>query len=175
MATPTIVVPFERILRTGEDGELYVDERRLGPELSKAVDNELGNTQFRQSRFFPSADWRFHQCRYDGQNLGGRLPRSAIDALNDGASRDNVAAMATRKWIGCLRNALAHGGVMYLDEDGRQVDDQPAATLAMVSTSYKKDRLRIVRVSERGFLRFVVEWVGWLEESGLSNDYTMAS
>lgn len=56
-----------------------------------------------------------------------------------------------------LRNALAHGGIAYLDEKGHQTDSQ-AAMLAFVGAVMKKGRItgvNVLRVHERHYREFL--------------------
>lgn len=93
--------------------------------------------------------------------------------------------MQTSQWASCLRNAMSHGGVSYLDAEGRSYDVGSAEMLAFVSATYPKypkghvleDRrdtsqppleLKVLRITEAGFREFLSLWMDWLKASGLS-------
>ena len=69
-----------------------------------------------------------------------------------------------------LRNALAHGGIAYLDEKGRQTDSQ-AAMLAFVGAVMKKGRItgvNVLRVHQRHYREFLAAWASWLRQAGVT-------
>jgi hypothetical protein len=69
-----------------------------------------------------------------------------------------------------LRNALAHGGIAYLDERGQQTGGE-AAMLAFVGAVMKGNRItavNVLRVGERDYRKFLSAWVSWLRRSGVS-------
>jgi hypothetical protein len=67
-----------------------------------------------------------------------------------------------------LRNALAHGGIAYLDDRGRQTDGQ-AAMLAFVGGVMKGGRItgvNVLRIGERDYRQFLAAWASWLGKRG---------
>lgn len=52
------------------------------------------------------------------------VPPCAFADLDRSESLDAAATAPTKDILGCLRNALAHGGIAYLDHRGRQSDDE---------------------------------------------------
>jgi len=71
-----------------------------------------------------------------------------------------------------LRNAIAHGGIVYLDKSGR-LNEKTAAMLAFVSAKIdrktkKLGGLHISRVSEPDFHKFLLAWSEWIEKVGVS-------
>jgi hypothetical protein len=69
-----------------------------------------------------------------------------------------------------LRNALAHGGIAYLDAQGRQTDGQ-AAMLAFVGAVMKGGRItgvNVLRVGERDYRQFLAAWASWLRQAGVT-------
>jgi transcriptional regulator with XRE-family HTH domain len=69
-----------------------------------------------------------------------------------------------------LRNALAHGGIAYLDERGRQTGGE-AAMMAFVGAVMKGNRItaaNVLRVGEQDYRKFLSAWASWLRRSGVS-------
>jgi hypothetical protein len=69
-----------------------------------------------------------------------------------------------------LRNALAHGGIAYLDERGGQTDGQ-AAMLAFVGAVMKGGRItgvNVLRIGERDYRVFLAAWASWLRQVGVT-------
>ena len=85
--------------------------------------------------------------------------------------------METSQWCSTLRNALAHGGIAYLDERGRSSYDRPVTMYAFISQKYEGpcDQRRLVganilRISEAHYRDFLRRWVAWLQQLGISED-----
>ena len=81
--------------------------------------------------------------------------------------------MCASEWASCIRNALAHGGIAYLDANGHQTYGQKAEKLAFISGKYGSDpatpeQLRVLCIDESSFLAFLRKWVVWLRDTGLS-------
>ena len=69
-----------------------------------------------------------------------------------------------------LRNALAHGGIAYLDDRGRQTDS-PAAMLAFVGAMMDRSRItcvNVLRIGEREYREFLTAWASWLRQAGVT-------
>ena len=69
-----------------------------------------------------------------------------------------------------LRNALAHGGIAYLDARGRQTDGQ-AAMLAFVGAVMKGGRItgaNVLRIGEGDYREFLKAWASWLRLAGVT-------
>ena len=68
---------------------------------------------------------------------------------------------------------MAHGGIAYLDENGRTSYGRPVKMYAFISGTYTKTRkelatLNVLRISEVNYRTFLRKWVEWLEGSGLN-------
>lgn len=175
MSTPVLTLPIERVERHRDrKAEGYVDERHLSIGVAEAVDRCLGGAPLRRSKFYRANVWRFAAIPYAaGLNLARSFPEGLAESLNRASALEDAARMPASKWASCLRNALAHGGVIYLDESGRQSHGQPTEHLAFVSGKPDEDRnsfeeLRVLRITRDDYIEFVRDWVRWLEESGLS-------
>lgn len=107
-------------------------------------------------------------------NIAKGIPDELAYELNEKDAYLGVAKMPASQWTSCLRNALAHGGIAYLNEDGLQIHGEPVKIYAFLSGIFDEgDRKKllgpnVLRVSESDFLEFLQEWVRWLEDSGIS-------
>lgn len=176
LATPMILLPLERV-RRHQDGAIgaYMNERPLDADLAGAVDSALGGRCLMQSPFYTGGQWRFATMPYAGENFALHFPAELEQALEDDAAEKAAASMPAEQWSSCLRNALAHGGVAYLDEYGRQSHGGSATSLAFISARYPRgeglqapDQLRALRITEADFLCFLRQWAQWLGEVGLT-------
>lgn len=175
MATPIIVLPIERVERhRAAVAEGYVDDRALSPELALAVDAALGGKPVRKSLFFETGKWRLARISHQlGQNLARNFPHDLSEILSAQQAETAASAMCASEWASCVRNALAHGGIAYLDANGHQTYGQRAEKLAFISGRYGSDpttpeQLRVLSIDESSFLAFLRKWVAWLSDTGLS-------
>lgn len=174
MSTPIITLPIERVERhRGKEIEGFIDERHLSPETAAAVDDELGGKPLRQSALFEPGVWRQAVLPYaPGLNLVRNFPQRLVDDLNDESALSRADQMPAAQWATCLRNALSHGGVFYLNEAGHPAEGEPVHHISFVSTKLSPDRRTIesllaLRIARAQFLPFLRGWVNWLERAGL--------
>ena len=176
MATPIITLPIERMQRHFDKAlGGYIDDRPLNGRLADEVRRVFNAPALAGAPFFTEGCWRFASVPYRGENLALHLPYDFFDGLRDDASVAAAAKMPVSQWASCLRNALAHGGVLYLDQDGYQGSGRETEMFAFVSGRYPDrdftrppDRLNMLRIAEADFRDFLRAWVGWLSASGLS-------
>lgn len=186
MATPMVVLPIERIQRhRGREIKGYVNDRPLDGALAQAIDQTIGANPFSECPFFDPGQWRFATIAFNHQNFAREFPDELRKSLNDASSLDAAASLDTQQWASCLRNSLSHGGVCYLDAEGRADHFAKTEMLAFVSAVYPKYpkehplagrsdmdqapiRLKVLRVSEAGFRIFLDRWIEWLNTAGLT-------
>jgi hypothetical protein len=174
MAMPMIILPVERIEKHlgRKIDEGYVDDRRISPpRLLEAIETDLGGQKLRQSPFYFDQAWSFLDLPRTDVNVAHGLPYEVAEALASSEARIRAASMPASQWCGVFRNALAHGGVAYLDNGGQSTPGQRAELLCFVSGKYDKDKnligIRLLRISESHFLRFLRLWAEWLRRSGV--------
>ena len=98
------------------------------------------------------------------------MPHELVDELSGAQAARAAMEAPTVRILTDLRNALAHGGIAYLDEKGRQTDSQ-AAMLAFVGAVMKKGRItgaNVLRVREREYREFLAAWASWLRHAGVT-------
>lgn len=175
MATPLVLIPIERVERH-RSAEMtgYMDERFSEENVTAAIDLALGGRPIGKAPFFVPGSWNFASMPYESDmNLAFNFPRALEDAL---ALPDAVMAacrMPGSQWASCLRNALAHGGIIYLDREGRHVHGHATEMLAFVSARYPAEskvpsEILCLRISRGDFLTFLRAWVAWLKSSGVA-------
>lgn len=157
MSSPMILLPLERMLKP-VDREAVADDRCVDQTLGKAVTDALSPTaRFGDAPFAREGAWSY-VAGHPLFNLSRGIPHTLLNELSgEQAARAAMDAPAARI-LTDLRNALAHGGVAYLDERGRQTDSQ-AAMLAFVGAVMKGRRItgvNVLRVHERQIPRVPV-------------------
>ncbi len=149
MSTLILTLPIERLERHRRKEELgeqgYMDDRPLDPLSAKEIDAVLGSddTAFNSSPFFIPGAWRFASIEYGpDQNLALEFPEELAVRLSADEAASGADQLSARAWTNCLRNALAHGGIIYLDADGRQARGQPTRMMGFVSALYPNGNMR---------------------------------
>jgi hypothetical protein len=84
------------------------------------------------------------------------------------AYKDAETAPAQRILLD-LRNALAHGGIAYLDAQGQQ-SPGPAAMFAFAGLKRgRPPAVNILRISEENFFAFLMAWADWVTEKRVAS------
>jgi hypothetical protein len=173
MAMPMIILPIERLEKQHMNKEGYADDLHLNPSLSSAVKGALGGAHFQKSPFFTSGVWSYVHWLDPAQNISRQLPFELTTQLSCTEAYRNAAKLPTSQWCSILRNALSHGGVLYLDKQGLATSGESAEMFCFVSGKYggpKHDileSLRCLRIKEMDFRDFLHKWVNWLNTSGV--------
>jgi hypothetical protein len=173
MAGPIVTLPIERIERhlqkTAREG--YADDRNLNPTLSSALKDMLGGGRFGRAPFFAPGQWSFAEWSPD-QNIADGLPDNLCSELSSGDAFVRASKLETSRWCSCLRNAFAHGGIAYLNDEGTSsYDGGPVKMFCFISGKYAARgddapvALNCLRIREEHFLDFLKRWVNWLEDS----------
>lgn len=188
MSMPIITVPLERIERhiNKPEGAGYADDRPLSPESAQAFEEVIQKGKLSNAPFFDEGAWRFLKVEsVPLPNIAQGLPPELAQALASEDARKTAHSMNASQWISVLRNAMAHGGIAYLDEHGQSSYDSPVKMYAFVSGKYGKPKckhaedecrfglgalegLSILSISEDDYRRFLVKWVQWLKDSKLA-------
>jgi hypothetical protein len=169
MANPMIALPVERIFKPNDGRHVVADDRALNTGLSDEVNKVFdGVTKFKETPFFAQTDWRLVRG-VKPFNIAKWGNKQVFDKLASDEGKKQAAEETARFMILHLRNAIAHGGIVYLDENGC-LNEKTAAMLGFVSAPTNLKCLHISRVSEPDFHRFLFAWSDWIRESGISNE-----
>lgn len=165
MASSLLLIPYERMKKAHPLGEAVRE-----PEIYSAI-RSVERKRFLQTDFWgevPPGEWRYSRILNDvnqtdrWQDADRRHPmdKDAVNGIND---RD------TGGIIRVLRNALAHGNVVYLDAEGFERRGAQVQYLAFLSryeeTEERREQgetYRLVATTEEGFIAFVKAWASWL-------------
>lgn len=177
MAMPIVNIPIERIERhRDKTGPRYANDRPLDPKATERIDRVLGRTTLAATPFYVDGAWSYTSI--DGEpvpNIAKGLPDEIASRLDGDEGRTAAAGMPTSQWCSILRNSLAHGGIAYLDENGRSRYDTPVEMYCFASGRYGgegKDRrltgVNLLRIGRDDFRTFLKLWVEWLVASGVA-------
>lgn len=183
MSMPILSIPLERIERQIDRpaGTGYADDTFLNPAVVNAFENVIRRGQLGDAPFYKGGAWRFHSIKKGPfLNIAEGIPEPVADRLSSDEAVEAARSMPAQQWISIIRNAMAHGGIAYLDEHGRSSYGTPVKMYAFVSGKYGKPKcqhadaecryglgmlegLNILRVSEMDYRDFLHDWVKWLE------------
>jgi len=173
MAMPIINLPIERVERcNGARFDGYIDDRGLDPELSRRMSACLGGQQIRHASFFEEGAWSYYRAPLTVPvNISEGFPDLFAIELEKPEATAAASSLPGSQWSSILRNSMAHGGIVYLDEDGRTARHRPAKFFVFVSGRFDRDdcgrpvklnAVETLRVSLSQFRVFLRLWVLWL-------------
>jgi hypothetical protein len=179
MSMPIINLPIERIERCdGGENLHYANDRPIDPKAAEAITEILQKGFLKDAPFFVDGAWRFvNSDSPPFPNIAHGLPEPIAEKLCEADAARSAANMPVSQWSSILRNALAHGGVAYLDEHGKSCYEKPVKMYAFVSGKYdeacnekKKPLIKVnfLRISETDYYDFLRRWVDWLKMSGIA-------
>lgn len=166
MSMPIINLPLERIEQHRSSKKpAYANDRAIAPALTDEVDKILGGQVLERAPFYETGSWRF--AKHAPFNVAEGLSEELVDSLSGDAAVKRASKMQTSQWCRILRNAMAHGGIAYLDINGRTSHGVSVDGYAFVSGVYDEKRglieVNVLRISEIHYRNFLRKWVGWLE------------
>jgi len=173
MSMPIINLPVERVERhrTVID-QGYADDRLIDGATAASITAVLGGQKFCKAPFFSPGSWSYVFCPSDALfNIANGLPEQLAEALGSQEAFDRAGRMPASQWCSVLRNALAHGGIGYLDAGGRSSYGRPVTTYIFVSAKRDEEDhdemvgLHLLRISEENYRTFLSKWVGWLRSN----------
>lgn len=166
-ASAVLTIPFERMSTNhflhddGRDGDLAKNLKAL--EKANFLDAPFWRSEptggaWRQSRIVNLVDdvrnWR---------DQDGHDPRSE--------KSNTIQKRSASEVLRVLRNALAHGNIIYLDKDGQEIAGNQMVYMAFLSRyeetaeqREKAETYRLVMTTEEAFLHFVKSWAVWISK-----------
>jgi hypothetical protein len=170
MSMPILNLPIERIQRHQDVAhEGYADDRHVDPALAKAVSKALGAQTLKRAPFYAPDAWSFAEFKNSPPfNVARSLPDDLAAELDTSDAEVRASNMPTSQWCSIIRNAMAHGGIGYLDEQGRTSFGQPVKMYAFVSGKFddaepkKLTGVYVLRIGEDNYRAFLRSWVSWL-------------
>lgn len=166
MSTPMIVLPMERLYKPIINRAGIADDTALDPAVQDRVQMLFDGRGFRETVLFEPGAWAYIS-ETGNFPVADPWPSSAFADLDRPEALEAAAAAPTEEILSCLRNALAHGGVAYLDHRGRQSDDATGMLGFASRPNGKRTALRLLRVSVDAYQRFLELWSRCLADTGM--------
>lgn len=181
MSMPIINLPIERIeRRSGGEAHHYASDRPINAAVTDAIIETLQKRPFGSAPFFVDGAWRFATCATPPfPNIARGLPENIARELSGEQAAKDAARMPASQWSSILRNALAHGGIAYLNDQGRSTYGEPVKMYAFASGKYDEQSVQrpkplkavhFLRISEIDYRDFLCRWVGWLQDTGIARE-----
>jgi hypothetical protein len=163
LASSIILVPLERAknehpIQQEQGGGLQGSLKKLEKRKWLAADFWAGA---------PPGEWRFSRIMGDPNNV-----QHWLDEKGDSSFAENANTIQRRRVgevLRVLRNALAHGNIVYLNEHGQEIQGERVQHLAFLSRyeesegdREKAETYRVVTVRETDFLPFIRAWAQWV-------------
>lgn len=188
MSMPILNLPIERVEKKIDLGEkdFYIDDRYINEHAVEEFKHTIRNGKLGDAPFYRTGAWSFYQHNTTTINMARELPEEVAVELDKPDAIKRAESMPASQWISVLRNALAHGGVLYLNSSGRSVHDDSVAMFAFVSGKFNRRQcryladkgcygledtptaLRILRITEHEYRLFLRQWVSWLLETEIA-------
>jgi len=169
VANSIFVIPFERMK---DAHPLHENERE--PEIYEAIRAESGKPFLEAALWNNKAptDWRMSRIMTPANEAHGWKDRHGLHPMSEGAE-NVIGAKKLDDVVRVIRNALAHGNVIYLDKNGMESPGAQVRYLGFLSRYEeskeqrdKAETYRLVTTTEEGFLAFVKAWAAWLAKFG---------
>jgi hypothetical protein len=141
MSMPIINFPIERIARPRGAPDLhYANDRPIHPNIVAEIERAFGMNPLKATPFYQEGAWAFAQCsKAPLPNIARWLPEEVAEELASKAAAKRAAELPAAQWCSVLRNALAHGGIAYLNAHGRSSYGEPVKMFAFVSGKYDEN------------------------------------
>ncbi len=170
LATPMIVLPAERIVKAADGVERAGDDRGFDAALAQRIVDAFGDGKtFAQAPFRAGEHWSYVP-NFPRFNIARTWPAGLLHQLDTQQAIIDAENAPAKQIILDLRNALGHGGITYLDAQGRQGEGE-AGMLAFAGNARngRTAPFNILRISEEGFRRFLRSWSRWIAEKGVQD------
>jgi hypothetical protein len=153
VASAAFTIPFARMTEKGHP---------VGkPEtaLYAAID-DLKKMPFIKAPFWDKAEpgfFRYAKIVSEPENAAAWRDAADKHPLESHEPKDGYTILRL------IRNALAHGNVVYLDKNGHETPGERLVYLAFLSKVDDGPGYRVAIFDEESFLVFLKAWIGWLQ------------
>lgn len=167
MAMPLLTIP-DQVL-SGHKKQVMRGVNQLRRQCAEVMEGPFGKAPFRIADGDDRDFWFYLQLPqkprhpHELEQIGhGLRHKDYVEPANQ---------LPTAFVIGQLRNALAHGGVIYLDGEGLYRPDTEARMLAFIAEEWGDEKpfpYTVLGVMEADFSAFLRKWATWLGEQGIN-------
>jgi hypothetical protein len=163
-ASAVLTIPFERA------SAKHFMFRDKDDRLSAAMSG-LSKLKFAAAPFWDKegpGEWRHVHIVEGANDSNAWVGVNGIHPF-DAKAQDTIHKKSASEVLRAIRNALAHGNVIYLDADGREREGAELHYLAFLSryeegaeAQANAETYRLIATTEDDFLRFIKLWAKWI-------------
>jgi hypothetical protein len=175
-ASAILTIPFER-MRSNH----FLNNDDRDADLVKNL-KALEKVAFLEAPFWRSepdeGGWRQSRIVNAVDDVRGWLDQDGRDPRS--ADANTMPIRKANEVLRVLRNALAHGNIIYLDENGQEIAGNQVAYVAFLSRyeetveqRAQSETYRLVITTEEAFLEFIKSWAAWI--GGFDLDQRLAT
>ncbi len=167
-AAAVFVIPYERMGSTTHP--LHKGTRDV--DLFAAL-KSLRRQPFTTAQFWngnPPNAWRFSRIMTNANDTAGWEDERGLHPMSANAE-NSLPGRKAEDVLRVIRNALAHGNIVYLNESGFEQRDTKLQFLGFLSRyeetpeqKAQSETYRLVTTTEDEFLRFVKLWAKWVSQ-----------
>jgi hypothetical protein len=124
--------------------------------------------------------WRQSRIVNGVDEVYGWLDQDGCDPRSE--ESNTIQTRKASEVLRVLRNALAHGNLVYLDRDGQEIAGNQMVYMAFLSryeeTAAQREQAetyRVVITTEEAFLEFVKSWAEWIGSLDLDRRLAVAA
>jgi hypothetical protein len=164
IASAAFTIPFGRMT------EARHPLGRPEPGLSRAI-RKLRRRPFLEAPFWEGntpESFRYAKIVNDPEVAGAWRDEAGNHPLHSKKLKDGCTILQT------IRNGLAHGNIVYLDETGHENPGRQLRYLAFLSKHDDGKSHRVVIFSEEDFLMFLKAWIVWVQTFPPESDFMFA-
>ncbi|TPN29154.1 hypothetical protein [Mesorhizobium sp. B1-1-6] len=163
-AAAVLTIPFERAQAR------HFLHRERDDQMTAAID-QLSKVKFASAPFWQGegpVDWRQSHIKENANSVEHWVARDGKHPLaKDG--QDFLPGKRAAEVLRVIRNALAHGNIVYLNKDGEEREGDLVHYLAFLSRyeegadqQAQAETYRVIVTTEDEFLRFIRLWAAWI-------------
>lgn len=161
VASAAFTIPFGRMT------EATHPLGRPEPKLFRAI-KDLKRQSFLEAPFWNGNApefFRYAKIVNDPELAEDWRDENGIHPIHSTEVKDGSIVLRT------IRHALAHGNVVFLDENGHERPGHPLRFLAFLSKHEDKQSHRVIIFGEEDFLTFLKAWIAWLQTFPLERKF----
>jgi hypothetical protein len=177
-ASAILTIPFERMR-----ARHFLHNQERDADLAKNL-KLLEKAVFLNAPFWRSEPdggaWRQSRIVNSVDDVDGWLDHDGNDPRSE--KSNTIQTRKASKVLRVLRNALAHGNIIYLDKTGKEIVGNQMAYMAFLSryeeTEAERENgesYRVVITTEEAFLHFVKSWAEWISSFHLDRRLAVTS
>ncbi|MBS0412799.1 MAG: hypothetical protein JSR68_00350 [Proteobacteria bacterium] len=166
VAMPLLMIPLERTAKKGHKPVNAINDvdaaQSFVRELQRLKRSLFSDAFLRDPGLLHK--WRFTEIARDINEPSQWRDSLGRHPMLPGA-RNDIKEQNVENVLLTIRHALAHGNVVYLNEEGKETPGRQVTHMAFVANGRPgSSAYRVVIVEEQAFVEFLKAWARWLSD-----------